>query len=616
MGEVTYDFSGWVTKNNVLCSDGRIIRENAFAHNDGQVVPLVWNHMHNAPSNVIGKVLLENRPEGVFGYGTFNNTEMGRDSKELVQHGDIRGLSIYANRLKQNGPDVIHGTIREVSLVYATANPEASILNVIEHGEEIEDSAIIYPGEELQVYHSEDKVEEESKEMDEKTLEHADSEEKKVEEKAEEKPAEGEETVQDIWDTMNEKQKTVCYALVGQALEDAKGDNSEMKHNLFDGQEEVTNDNALSHEDMELIFKDAPRYGSLKDSFLAHAEGDPVVTYGIQDVDWLFPEAKNLNNPPEWIKRDTGWVQKVMGAVHHTPFSRIKSQFANLTEDEARAKGYIKGHLKKEQVFGLLKRSTTPTTVYKKQKMDRDDIIDITDFNVVAWIKTEMRFMLDEELARAFLIGDGRDASSDDKIDPINIRPVWTDEDLYTVKVALTVAQNGTEDDYAKAFIKAAIKNRKNYKGSGTPTLYTSEDLLAAMLLLEDGLGHSLYKSEQELCTKLRVKEIVTIPQFDGLKRSTNSGDKYLFGLIVNLADYNVGADKGGAVDLFDDFDIDYNQYKYLIETRCSGALVKPFSAIAIECATALPNTVDSVYPIATLRREGPEESEPSDNEG
>lgn len=604
MGE-KYDFSGYATRNDLQCSDGRVIRRDAFKECDGMRVPLVWNHRHDGPENVIGHGILENREDGVFVYGSLNNTEKGQSAKEAIKHGDIVSLSIYANKLQQKGHDVIHGVIREVSLVLAGANPGAFIENVLVHGEGAEEepeSAIIYSSDEFEeMAHAEDKNDEAKAAPETVNTEEKNEGEKKMPNK--------EKTVGDVFNELTEEQKTAVYYVIGQAIEEAtakanEGEGEEVKHNVFEG-EEMENENVISHAEMEAIFKDAPRYGSLKDSVLAHAEGDPVVTYGIQDVDWLFPEAKSLNNPPDWIKRDTGWVTKVMSGVHHTPFSRIKSQFANLTEDEARAKGYIKGNLKKEQVFGLLKRTTTPTTVYKKQKMDKDDINDITDFNVVSWIKAEMRQMLDEELARAFLIGDGRDNSSDDKINELNIRPIWTDEDLYAVKARFAVAGgNPTEDDVAKAFIKAAIKNRKNYKGSGTPTLFTSEDMLASMLLLEDGFGHSLYKSEAELCTKLRVKEIVTVPQFEGLKRDVSGTDYFLYGIIVNLADYNVGADKGGSVDMFDDFDIDYNQYKYLIETRCSGALTVPFSAMVLESTTELPNTIDSVYPIATLRRE------------
>lgn len=572
-----FDFCGWATKNDLKCADGRIIRQDAFKHNDGEVVPLVWNHDHTDPYRVIGKAKLQNRPEGVYAYGSFNDTDLAHTAKICVEHGDITHMSIYANQLKQQGPNVLHGAIREVSLVLAGANPGACIESVIKHGEESEDEAIIFTGEDITLYHSED----ESKPED-NTLEH--SNEKKEDNMAEEtkKPegenkTEGEETIADVFNTLSEKQKTVVYAMIGQAIEDAnnkEGDAEDMKHNVFD-QTEDTQENTLSHDAMKAIIDDGKRYGSLKESCLAHAE-----EYGIQDIDYLFPEDRNLNNPPEFIKRDTGWVSKVMNGVHHTPFSRIKSQFADITEDDARARGYMKGNLKKEEVFSLLKRSTTPTTIYKKQKLDRDDIIDITDFDVVAWLKSEMRMMLDEELARAYLIGDGRLASSDDKINEQNIRPIMSDSDLFTIKTKVSVAASATSDDKAKAFIKAVIKSRKNYKGSGEPTLYTTEDLITDCLLIEDTTGRVIYDSLEKLKNVLRVKEIVIVPVMEGVK-GAGGGD--LLGLIVNLADYNVGADKGGAINMFDDFDIDYNQQKYLIETRCSGALIKPYSAIALE---------------------------------
>lgn len=587
-----YDFSGWATRNNLKCSDGRTIMKDAFKRNDGQTVPLVWNHQHDDPLNVLGHALLQNREEGVYAYCKFNETEAGQAAKELVEHGDVSQLSIYANQLKQQGANVLHGAIKEVSLVLAGANPGAFIDSIIKHGEESEEEAIIYTGEDISLSHAE----EESAKEDE-TLEHAcgapEKKKKELEHMADEpekKEEGGEKTVADVINTMNDEQKQVMYAMIGQALEgkddkndkDEEGDDDNMKHNVFE-QDEQNKEKVLSHSDMETIITDAKRYGSLKESFLAHAQ-----TYGIENIDYLFPDAKSLNNPPEFIKRDTGWVQKVMGATHHTPFSRIKSVFADITEDEARAKGYIKGDLKKEEVFSLLKRTTIPTTIYKKQKLDRDDVVDITDFDVIAWLKSEMRMMLDEEIARAILVGDGRLASSDDKINETNIRPVWKDDDLYTVKAGVSVAANATEDDKAKAFIKAAIKSRKNYKGSGNPTLFTTEDVVTDCLLLEDGIGRRLYNSVADLATTLRVKEIVTVEVMEGLKRTdAQSKEHTLLGLIVNLADYNVGADKGGAINMFDDFDIDYNQMKYLIETRCSGALIKPYSAIALEMSVA-----------------------------
>lgn len=575
-----YDFSGWATRNNLKCSDGRVILKDAFKHNDGQVVPLVWNHQHNEAINVLGHALLENRPEGVYTYGTFNDTEQGRNAKLLVEHGDVVALSIYANRLKQNGSNVSHGEIREVSLVLAGANPGAFIDSVIKHGEESEEEAVIYTDETISLYHADDK---------EEKIEETKKEDNMAEEKKVEQTEEKEETVADVFNTLNEKQKTVVYAMIGQALEDAGKDKEDenMKHNVFD-QEEMNNENVISHSDMMEIISDAKRYGSMKESFLAHStdiEYSPkTATYGIDGVDWLFPEARNLNQIPEFIKRDMDWVKKVMGGVHHTPFSRIKSMFADITEDDARAKGYIKGKLKKEEVFGLLKRTTTPTTIYKKQKMDRDDVQDITDFDVIAWLKAEMRMMLDEEIARAILVGDGRPASSDDKINEMHIRPIWKDEDLFTIKAEVKVAAGATADQKAKAFIRAAIKSRKNYKGSGEPTLYTTEDMLTDCLLLEDMNGRVIYDTVEKLKNALRVKDIVTVPVLEGLSREGENGANLgLMGLIVNLKDYNVGADKGGAVAMFEDFDIDYNQQKYLIETRCSGALIKPFSAIALE---------------------------------
>ena len=572
-----FDFSGWATRNNLKCSDGRTIRKDAFKDNNGQKVPLVWNHQHNEPFNVLGHALLENREEGVYAYCAFNDTEAGQNAKRLVEHGDVSALSIYANQLKQHGGDVIHGSIREVSLVLAGANPGAFIDSIICHGEESEEEAIIYTGEDISLSHADNEEMKEEKPMEDT---------KKVENKNDNK------TVKDVFDTLTEEQKTVVYALIGQALESAgkADDNDEndyeedndMKHNVFD-QDEMMQGNVLSHSDMEEIFSDAKRTGSLKESFLAHAVG----TYGIDAIDTLFPEPKSMNTPPEFIKRDMDWVAGVINGVHHTPFSRIKSMFANITEDEARAKGYIKGKLKKEEVFTLLKRTTTPTTIYKKQKLDRDDIIDITDFDVVAWIKSEMRMMLDEEIARAILVGDGRLTSDDDHINEANIRPIWKDDDLYTIKTKITVAAAATDDDKAKAVIKAAVKSRKNYKGSGNPVLYTTEDFLTNCLLLEDTQGYRLYKSEQDVATAMRVSRIVTVPVMENLTRTdSESKERTLVGIIVNLNDYNVGADKGGAVNMFDDFDIDYNQQKYLMETRCSGALIKPYSAIALEMVT------------------------------
>lgn len=578
-----FDFSGWATKANLKCSDGRTILKDAFKDNDGQTVPLVWNHQHNDPLNVLGHAMLENRDEGVYAYCKFNDTESGQNAKLLVEHGDVSALSIYANQLKQQGGNVLHGAIREVSLVLAGANPGAFIDSIIKHGEESEEEAIIYTGEDISLFHAEDN---ESKE--DESLTHAETNKKEDEQMAEEsKKQEDGETIADVFNTLSEKQKNVVCAIVGQVLneksddkektENSEGGNDNMKHNVFD-QDTKEQENVLSHDAMDTIISDAKRYGSMKESFLAHAD-----TYGITNVEYLFPEAKSLNTPPEFIKREMGWVSKVMNGVHHTPFSRIKSMFADITEDEARAKGYIKGKLKKEEVFSLLKRTTTPTTIYKKQKMDRDDVIDITDFDVIAWLKTEMRMMLDEEIARAILVGDGRLSSSDDKINESNIRPIWKDDDLYTIKSLITVPTDGS---LAEEFLDQSVRAMKDYKGSGSPVAFMTEDLLTECLLLKDTNKHRLYKSAEEVATAMRVSSIVTVPVMEGLKRTSGSDTLELKALIVNLNDYNVGADKGGAVNMFDDFDIDYNQQKYLIETRCSGALIKPYSAIALEVKT------------------------------
>lgn len=564
-----YDFSGWATRNNLRCADGRTIMKDAFKDNDGQTVPLVWNHQHAESTNVLGHALLENREEGVYAYCTFNDTEPARHAKQLVEHGDVSALSIYANKLKQNGGNVLHGAIREVSLVLAGANPGAFIDSIIKHGEESDEEAVIYTGEDISLMHSEDNSKEDNKMANN-----------------------GEKTVQDVFDTLNEEQKTVVYAIIGQILED-KGDNMEdenMKHNVFDNDQQTGD--FLSHADMEAVLSDAKRYGSLKDAAIAHGMEDiaPLAhavtgTYGIgtdsvaeTSIGTLFPDARTLNNTPDFIQRDMSWVQRVMNAVHRTPFSRIKSIHANITADEARALGYLKGNLKKEEVFTLLKRTTTPTTIYKKQKLDRDDVVDITDFDVVAWIKGEMRMMLNEEIARAILIGDGRLSSSDDKINEQCIRPIAKDEDLYTIK---SQVENGKDfAETVKNMIRAAVKARKDYKGSGNPVFFTTEDVLTEALLLEDSIGHRLYKDVKELAAAMRMSDIVTVPVMEGQKGPKN-GD--LLGIAVNLADYNVGADKGGSVNLFDDFDIDYNQQKYLIETRCSGALTKPYSAMVFE---------------------------------
>ena len=608
----TRDFGGYATRYNIKCADGRTIKPHAFDDCDGQTVPLVWDHNHKSPLNVLGHALLSVREDGVYADATFNETTQGQNARELVRNGDIKALSIYANQLKQNGGDVVHGMIREVSLVLAGANPGAFIDTAIAHNAYDEDPdeaimAMYLESDSLELAHSE---EEESADEEPAIEEQKETEEMNGNENILEHSAE-EETVEDVVNTMNEKQKKVLAFLVGKAAEGAKkSDDSDkgedMKHNVFDTE---SNGEHLAHsmftkEVQSDIIKDMKKYGSLRDSFLAHKEemgiedvimhadddhgieySEDVQSYMVNDPSFLFPEAKALNNPPAWIKRDTGWVAGVLSGTKHVPFSRIKSVFADITEDEARAKGYLKGHKKTEEVFTLLKRTTTPQTIYKKQKMDRDDVIDITDFDVVAWIRGEMRIMLDEEIARAILIGDGRSGVSDDKISEDHIRPIWTDDDLFTIKQFVTYTQEDTPDDKAKAYIRAAVKARKDYKGSGNPVFFTTEDILTDMLLLEDNMGHRLYKSEAELATAMRVSRIVTVQVMEGQKRTVSNVQRDLVGIIVNLSDYTVGADKGGAISMFEDFDIDYNQQKYLIETRCSGALTVPYSAIVIESA-------------------------------
>lgn len=573
MDTSNYDFAGWATRNNVKCSDGRVIMQNAFQGNNGAIVPLVWNHQHDNPDCVLGQALLENRPEGVYAYCRFNGTESGNTAKELVEHGDVSSLSIFANQLKEQGSNVLHGNIREVSLVLAGANPKAYIEDVFAHSDDEEEDGIrIYMGEPLT------------------SLSHSDTQTESAEKQPDD--TKDDETVGDVFNSLTEKQKKVFYFMLAKAMNEGKADGEDdenkdtnnkeentVKHNVFDQTTDETNGGTLSHDAMNAIIKDTKRFGTMKESYLQHAD-----EYGIENIEYLFPEAHNLNETPEFIKRDTGWVSKVMSGVHHSPFSRIKSMFANITEDQARAKGYIKGNLKKDEVFSLLKRTTTPTTVYKKQKIDKDDWDDITDFNVVSWLKTEMRMMLDEELARAYLLGDGRTTSDDDKINEQNIRPVAKDEALFTIQKAVNVTSNATDDDKAKAFIKAVIRSRKEYKGSGNPTLYTTEDMLTTCLLLTDTTGRDIYEDVNQLCKKLRVKEIVTVPVMEGVKAKDGND---MLAILVNMNDYNVGADKGGSVNMFDDFDIDYNQQKFLMETRCSGALTKPYSAIVYSLVVA-----------------------------
>ena len=581
-----YDFCGWATRNDLRCADGLTIRKDAFKENDGMTVPMVWNHDHNDPSNVLGHAYLENRPEGVYTYGTFNDTEAGQDARILVNHGDVNSLSIWANRLQKNGSDVLHGMIREVSLVLAGANPGAYIETVVAHGDDSGESAIIYSGDELELHHAE---EEKEKDMKEEEIRHAGEE---AEAPAEEKPETNERTVKDVFDEFTDEQKKVVYALIAAAVEEAEsGDEDEeedeeseekeedktVKHNVFDNETKPETE-VLSHSEMEAIMTESKRNGSLKDTVLQH---------GITNIGNLFPEVRPASNVPETLSRRMDWVDTVINGVHKTPFSRVKSWYVDITADTARAKGYVKGRQKVEEVIAALKRSTLPTTVYKLQKLDRDDVIDITDFDVVAWIKKEMWTMLDEEIARAILVGDGRSSDHNDKINELSIRPIWKDDDVYTIKQRVTYGNNPTADDKAKAFIQAAVRSRKNYEGAGNPVLFTTEDVLTDCLLMEDKQGRVIYDTMDKLTTALRVSKIVTSPVLENLTRTFTENNESvttaLLGIIVNLADYNVGADKGGEVNLFDDFDINYNKQEYLIETRCSGALVKPHSAIALE---------------------------------
>ena len=605
MSRKNFDFSGWATRNDIKCADGLTIRQDAFADCDGAKVPLVYMHDHKDPENVLGHAILENREDGVYCYGSFNNTEKGEMAKALVAHGDITSLSIFANQLVKKGSDVLHGAIREVSLVLAGANPGATIdFPVLQHSdgsyEDVEDEAIIsykqplsmseelahYFDDEETLYHDDVEDEDDEYDEDEEYDEDVEDEEDEDEEGDEDDP-----TVEEVIDTMDEDQQEVLDNMMQlayeQGVQDAsggeieqsymyEGGNTIMHKNVFDNDYGYdTLEHGIDAEEAMSILNDAKENGqSLKATTLAHS---------IEDIDWLFPEAKMATATPDWIKRDTGWVQGVLNGVHHTPYSRIKSRFADIREDEARARGYIKDEYKKEETFSLLKRTTTPQTIYKKQKLDRDDIVDITDFDVVAWIKAEMRMMLDEEIARAIMIGDGRLNSSEDKIKEEHIRPIWKDDDLYSVKVKVTYAAGADDNAKAQANIKALIKNRKLYKGSGNPKFYTTEDVLADMLLITDTTGRFIYESVQNLANKLRVTEIVTVPVFDNQTRQSGGKTYALLGIMVNLSDYNVGADKGGAVNMFEDFDIDYNKEVYLIETRISGALTVPFSALVLE---------------------------------
>lgn len=628
-----FDISGWATKADMLCSDGVIIKKGAFKDCDGVTVPLVWNHQHNSPNEVLGHALLENRDDGVYAYCTFNDTDAGQTAKLLVQHGDVNRFSIYANKIKRRGSDVIHGVIRELSLVLAGSNPGAVIDTVMMHGEDFYEEGYISSGEYIEnvenLFHSDDTATKGDKEMADNTKKQGnqsegetikdvfdtlsdkqkqavyamigqiledngiDPDDDENVKHSEDDPEEGgksgkEKTIGDVFNSMTDEQKNVVYAMIGQALEDAgvtddedeedEGGNNNMKHNVFDNSDYMAGDaddrEVLSQSEFNEIMGEARRNGSLKDAFIQH---------GITNVDYMFPDAQTVDNEPGFIKRNDDWVAKVMNKVHHTPFSRIKSVFANITADEARAKGYVKGKKKVDEVFPLLKRVTTPVTVYKKQTLDRDDVIDIVDMDVVAWLKKEMRMMLDEELARAILVGDGRNQSSSDKINEQNIRPIWTDDDVYTVKAAVPITRETTGPEKAKAFIKAAIRSRKEYKGSGNPDMFIDEDILTECLLLEDTNGRVIYDTIEKLATALRVQELIPVPVMENLKREKGANTHILGGIYVNLNDYNVGADKGGAVNMFDDFDIDYNQQKYLIETRCSGAMVTPYGAVAIE---------------------------------
>lgn len=597
-----YDFGGYATKNDLKCSDGRTIRKDAFKDCDGIEVPLVWGHKHGSPGDVLGRAILENREDGVYTYGVFNDTPSGKNAKELVRHGDVKALSIYANQLVQKGGDVLHGMIREVSLCLAGANPGAVIQELsIEHSDDDDTEimeALIFNGNNIMIEHADEKKEPDQKEEEEKPM----AEEVKTENK--------EKTVQDVWDSLNEEQKNVVYFMIGQALEgegkDDKEDEeeTEVAHNVFEGDTAM---NSLSHAEIQEAFASVveeakSRKLSLKETLQHHMESNDVLAhtidttgmdvptmsnqtygtttglgYGVNGVEFLYPDAKTLNDIPEFIKRNTDWVNVVLNGVHKSPFARVKSIFANITEDEARAKGYIKRNEKKNEFFSLMKRETLPQTIYKKQKFDRDDIIDITNMDVVAWIRGEMDLMLDEEKARAILIGDGRAVTDPDKIKETNIRPIVSDADLFTIKV--TVPRGADDEATGKNAVKAAVKARKNYRGSGNLLMFCSDEWLTNMLLVEDSIGRRLYATEAELAAAMRVRKLIPTAVLEGY---TNDNDQELIGIMVDLNDYNVGADRGGAKELFDDFDIDFNQYTYLLETRCSGALTKPYSAIAL----------------------------------
>lgn len=616
-----YDFCGWASKNDLLCSDGRVIRRNAFKHNHGKKVPLLWNHDHNDPDNVLGHAMLENRNEGMYAYGYFNDSDRAQHAKTMLEHGDITNLSIFANHLKQRAENVLHGDIKEVSLVLAGANPGAYIESVMAHGDSDEDgfSAILYTDEDICLYHGEDDYEDEYEydEEDNNNLEEGNMEEERTvqdvfDELTEEQKkvvyyligqaveeAQGgnvqhadidmeDATIEDIIDTMTEDQKDAMYYLIGEAVEEAE-EGVEMGHNAFEDNEEY-----LSHSDMSEFIENAKRNKtSLKQAFideygedasLEHA--DVLPPYGIDNLDYLFPEAKAINKTPDFIKRRTEWVATVMNGVHHTPFSRIKSVHADITMDEARAKGYLKGTKKVEEVFTLLRRTTDPQTIYKKQKLDRDDVLDITDMDVVSWLRGEMRIMMDEEIGRAILIGDQRLVDDPDKINPTHVRPIWTDDtDVYVINKVAELGSSATEEDIAKAVQDHVILGLEDYEGSGDPVMFCTKRFLTRSLLIRNGIGERMFKSVSELADSMGVSKIVTVPLFNNVTRTVDGQERTLQAIVVNLTDYNVGADKGGELTTFNDFDIDFNQEKYLMETRISGALIKPKSAIVVETA-------------------------------
>lgn len=606
-----YDFSGRAATTDVRCTDGTMFRRGAFKHNDGKIVPLVWMHNHGDPGLILGKALLKNGPDGLDVYGAFNNTQNGKDAREIVAHGDVTSLSIWANNLQRHGKDFFNGDVKEVSLVLAPADPTAHIEETaVVHSEfgvddmETEEVEIFFPdstfnttpgeiGDDASVAHADEKKDDTTDNKSNITKE--DKTMGETNEKGQEQGQSKEKTLGDVFNTLNEEQKTMVYALLAAQMEqmkggdnkddeedvehDYEGDPNDMKYNVFSDSNNAAGTDFISHDEMANLVADSVadgrRYGSFKDAFIEHAAND----YGIDNVDILFPDAKTITNSPDFISRESAWVGTVMSGTHHSPFARVKSVFANITADEARARGYMKGKKKLEEVITLLKRSTDPQTVYKKQKMDRDDIIDITDFDVITWLKSEMRIMLDEELAGAILVGDGRSAASDDKIHEDHIRPICSDDDLYAFKVKVA---DVTDDASAKAFIKSALLGYTNYKGSGNKTMFIKESALAHLLLIEDGIGHLLYATQDALATTLRVSKIVEVPDEIFERNETIKP----IAIIVDLNDYNVGADKGGAVSMFDDFDIDYNQQKYLLETHCSGALVRPFSAMVLNTTT------------------------------